>query len=128
MAKVATDFEKIIQEGKRRLPDSPPPTIPLTFSSRQGRERKKNEALADRIFSKNRRQSAPSKLKATPGSSLASRVGVKKVDTPKDTKRIVKANAYSNATPTSASDLTTRLLEMSTANGLTIYTTPSQAT
>ncbi|SPJ73658.1 uncharacterized protein FTOL_03388 [Fusarium torulosum] len=57
MAKVATDFEKIIQEG---------------------RERKKNEALADRIFSKNRRQSAPSKLKATPGPSLASRVGVKK--------------------------------------------------
>ncbi|KAM0436187.1 hypothetical protein ACHAPT_003079 [Fusarium lateritium] len=57
MAKVATDFEKIIQEG---------------------RERKRNEALADRIFSKNRRQSAPSKLKATPGPSLASRVGVKK--------------------------------------------------
>ncbi|KAJ4162470.1 hypothetical protein NW754_013898 [Fusarium falciforme] len=57
MAKVATDFEKIIQEG---------------------RERKRNEALADRIFSKNRRQSAPSKLKAAPGPSLASRVGVKK--------------------------------------------------
>ncbi|KAF5669121.1 hypothetical protein FCIRC_9368 [Fusarium circinatum] len=58
MAKVATDFEKIINEG---------------------RERKKNEALADRIFSKNRRQSAPSKLKSAPGQSLASRVGVKKV-------------------------------------------------
>ncbi|KAF5703282.1 hypothetical protein FMUND_13079 [Fusarium mundagurra] len=57
MAKVATDFEKIINEG---------------------RERKKNEALADRIFSKNRRQSAPSKLKSTPSQSLASRVGVKK--------------------------------------------------
>ncbi|CAM1502841.1 Fc.00g076170.m01.CDS01 [Cosmosporella sp. VM-42] len=57
MAKVATDFEKIINEG---------------------RERKKNEALADRIFSKNRRQSAPSKLKAPTGPSLASRVGVKK--------------------------------------------------
>ncbi|KAL2680776.1 hypothetical protein Neosp_008379 [[Neocosmospora] mangrovei] len=57
MAKVATDFEKIIQEG---------------------RERKRNEALADRIFSKNRRQSAPSKLKAAPGPSLASRVGIKK--------------------------------------------------
>ncbi|KAJ4018954.1 hypothetical protein NW752_004699 [Fusarium irregulare] len=55
--KVATDFEKIIHEG---------------------RERKKNEALADRIFSKNRRQSAPSKLRSTPGPSLASRVGVKK--------------------------------------------------
>ncbi|KAH7001847.1 hypothetical protein EDB80DRAFT_719300 [Ilyonectria destructans] len=57
MAKVATEFDKIIQDG---------------------RERKKNEALADRIFSKNRRQSAPSKLKAAPGPSLASRVGVKK--------------------------------------------------
>jgi hypothetical protein len=49
----------------------------------KGRERKKNEALADRIFSKNknRRQSAPSKLglKSTSGPSLASRVGVKKV-------------------------------------------------
>ncbi|KAF4333836.1 hypothetical protein FBEOM_12325 [Fusarium beomiforme] len=57
MAKIATDFEKIINEG---------------------RERKKNEALADRIFSKNRRQTAPSKLKSAPGPSLASRVGVKK--------------------------------------------------
>ncbi|KAM5345526.1 hypothetical protein ACJ41O_011387 [Fusarium nematophilum] len=57
MSKVATDFEKIINDG---------------------RERKKNEALADRIFSKNRRQSAPSKLRATPGPPLASRVGVKK--------------------------------------------------
>ncbi|KAH6890348.1 hypothetical protein B0T10DRAFT_485617 [Thelonectria olida] len=56
-SKVATDFEKIINEG---------------------RERKKNEALAGRIFSKNRRQSAPSKFKAAPGPSLASRVGVKK--------------------------------------------------
>ncbi|KAF4441504.1 hypothetical protein F53441_12017 [Fusarium austroafricanum] len=57
MAKIASDFEKIINEG---------------------RERKKNEALADRIFSKNRRQSAPPKLKSAPGPSLASRVGVKK--------------------------------------------------
>ncbi|KAF4956119.1 hypothetical protein FGADI_4060 [Fusarium gaditjirri] len=60
MAKVATEFEKIINEG---------------------RERKKNEALADRIFSKNRRQSAPSKLKSAPSQSLASRVGVKKQQT-----------------------------------------------
>ncbi|KAF7560312.1 hypothetical protein G7046_g3831 [Stylonectria norvegica] len=58
MAKVATDFEKIINDG---------------------RERKKNEALANRIFSKGRRQSAPSKLKAPTGPSLASRVGVKKL-------------------------------------------------
>ncbi|KAG8668865.1 hypothetical protein FPOAC2_08168 [Fusarium poae] len=58
--KVATDFEKIINEG---------------------RERKKNEDLANRIFSKNRRQSAPSKLgvKSTSSPSLASRVGVRKV-------------------------------------------------
>ncbi|TQN73605.1 putative RNA-binding protein [Colletotrichum shisoi] len=57
MAKVATDFERIIQEG---------------------RERKKNEALAQKIFSKDRRQSAPTKLKPGSGPSLASRVGVKK--------------------------------------------------
>lgn len=45
----------------------------------KGRERKKNEALAARIFGKNdRRQSAP--LKATAG-PLASRSGVKKVPT-----------------------------------------------
>ncbi|KAK7949666.1 hypothetical protein PG996_000252 [Apiospora saccharicola] len=55
MGKVAADFQKIVQEG---------------------RERKKNEALAAQIFGKNgRRQSAP--LKAT-GGSLASRAGVKK--------------------------------------------------
>nr|XP_036577524.1 pentatricopeptide repeat protein [Colletotrichum truncatum]KAF6784522.1 pentatricopeptide repeat protein [Colletotrichum truncatum] len=57
MAKVATDFEKIINEG---------------------RERKKNEALAQKIFSKDRRQSAPTKLKPGVGPSLASRIGVKK--------------------------------------------------
>ncbi|KFH44164.1 putative RNA-binding protein-like protein [Hapsidospora chrysogenum ATCC 11550] len=43
------------------------------------RERKKNEDLASKIFSKSRRQSAPSHLKTAPvGGSLASRVGVKK--------------------------------------------------
>ncbi|KAK6866203.1 RNA-binding protein [Apiospora arundinis] len=53
---VAADFQKIVQEG---------------------RERKKNEALAAKIFGKDgRRQSAP--LKATTGGSLASRAGVKK--------------------------------------------------
>ncbi|RFU75446.1 hypothetical protein TARUN_6779 [Trichoderma arundinaceum] len=58
MAPVAKEFEKIIHTA---------------------RERKKNEALADKIFSKGRRQSAPSNLKtAQPGGSLASRVGVKK--------------------------------------------------
>ncbi|KAM0334032.1 hypothetical protein ACHAQA_001052 [Verticillium albo-atrum] len=57
MAKVATDFEKIVHEG---------------------RERQKNQALAQKIFSKDRRQSAPSKIKPGTGPSLASRVGVKK--------------------------------------------------
>ncbi|KAK8124914.1 uncharacterized protein PG998_000673 [Apiospora kogelbergensis] len=57
MGKVAADFQKIVQEG---------------------RERKKNEALAAKIFGKDggRRQSAP--LKATTGGTLASRAGVKK--------------------------------------------------
>ncbi|KAM3499612.1 hypothetical protein MY10362_007145 [Beauveria mimosiformis] len=58
MAPVAKEFDKIIQDG---------------------RERKKNEALASKIFSKGRRQSAPSKLKAAAGPSLASRVGVRKI-------------------------------------------------
>ncbi|OAA58812.1 hypothetical protein ISF_06595 [Cordyceps fumosorosea ARSEF 2679] len=58
MAPVAKEFDKIIQDG---------------------RERKRNEALASRIFSKGRRQSAPSKLKAAAGPSLASRVGVRKI-------------------------------------------------
>ncbi|KAL6695402.1 hypothetical protein J3F84DRAFT_336140 [Trichoderma pleuroticola] len=58
MAPVAKEFERIINTA---------------------RERKKNEALADKIFSKGRRQSAPTNLKAArPGGSLASRVGVKK--------------------------------------------------
>ncbi|KAM3563844.1 hypothetical protein ARSEF4850_002143 [Beauveria asiatica] len=58
MAPVAKEFDKIIQDG---------------------RERKKNEALASKIFSKGRRQSAPPKLKAAAGPSLASRVGVRKI-------------------------------------------------
>ncbi|KAM3529010.1 hypothetical protein MY4038_005604 [Beauveria bassiana] len=58
MAPVAKEFDKIIQDG---------------------RERKKNEALASKIFSKGRRQSAPSKLKAAASPSLASRVGVRKI-------------------------------------------------
>jgi hypothetical protein len=46
------------------------------------RERKKNEQLATKIFSSNRRQSAPSKLRSQPGGSLADRVGIKKVGSP----------------------------------------------
>ncbi|OAA44865.1 hypothetical protein NOR_03619 [Metarhizium rileyi] len=61
MASTASDFQKLISEA---------------------RERKKNSALADRIFRRDRRQSAPSKLKPTPGGSLASRVGVKKQRAP----------------------------------------------
>ncbi|PTB62242.1 hypothetical protein BBK36DRAFT_1185984, partial [Trichoderma citrinoviride] len=58
MAPVATEFERIIHTA---------------------RERKRAEALANEIFSKNRRQSAPAGPKAVqPGGSLASRVGVKK--------------------------------------------------
>ncbi|PNY27221.1 Uncharacterized protein TCAP_02843 [Tolypocladium capitatum] len=57
MATAASDFQKIITDA---------------------RERKRNEALANRVFSRDRRQSAPSKLKPTPGGSLASRVGVRK--------------------------------------------------
>ncbi|KAH8909945.1 hypothetical protein BR93DRAFT_976141 [Coniochaeta sp. PMI_546] len=53
---VASDFEKIINEA---------------------RDRKKNEALAARIFGKDRRSSAPPKAPAL-GGSLAGRVGVKK--------------------------------------------------
>ncbi|KXH31038.1 hypothetical protein CSIM01_07923 [Colletotrichum simmondsii] len=71
MAKVATDFEKIIQQ--ERIADRG--DILLCFA---GRERKKNEALAQKIFSKDRRQSAPSKLKPGAGPSLASRVGITK--------------------------------------------------
>ncbi|KAI9167355.1 RNA-binding protein [Paramyrothecium foliicola] len=60
MTAVAKEFDKIIKDA---------------------RERKKNEALASKIFkSQDRRQSAPSKLKSAPGGSLASRVGVKKVE------------------------------------------------
>ncbi|KAG8406828.1 hypothetical protein J3459_018639 [Metarhizium acridum] len=61
MASTASDFQKLISDA---------------------RERKKNSALADRIFNRGRRQSAPSKLKPTPGGSLASRVGVKKQRSP----------------------------------------------
>ncbi|KJZ76033.1 hypothetical protein HIM_04489 [Hirsutella minnesotensis 3608] len=57
MAGNAPDFQKFISDA---------------------RERKRNEALADKIFSRDRRQSAPSKLKHAPGGSLASRVGVNK--------------------------------------------------
>lgn len=58
MAPVATEFERIIHTA---------------------RERKRAEALADKIFNKGRRQSAPAGLKPPqPGGSLASRVGVKK--------------------------------------------------
>ena len=49
------------------------------FGNYPGRERKQNEALANQIFSRNRRQSAPVSTQPGAGPSLASRVGVKKV-------------------------------------------------
>lgn len=49
---------------------------------RAARERRRNEALANAIFSRGRRQSAPSKLKNAPAASFASRVGVNKVRLP----------------------------------------------
>ncbi|KAI1505559.1 hypothetical protein F5X99DRAFT_248444 [Biscogniauxia marginata] len=57
MSKHATEFEKIINAG---------------------RERKKNEALAARIFSKDNQRRASAPGKSGFGGSLASRVGVKK--------------------------------------------------
>ncbi|EGR53002.1 uncharacterized protein TRIREDRAFT_54615 [Trichoderma reesei QM6a] len=73
MAPVATEFERIIHTA---------------------RERKRNEALADKIFSKGRRQSAPAGLKASqPGGSLASRVGVKKATPPSALRRRANGNA-----------------------------------
>ncbi|KAG5920307.1 hypothetical protein E4U42_006249 [Claviceps africana] len=57
MAPTAPDFQKMISDA---------------------RERKKNENLADKIFSRDRRQDAASRFKSTMGGSLASRVGVKK--------------------------------------------------
>jgi hypothetical protein len=45
----------------------------------QGRERKRNEELAARIFSKDGQRRASAPLKPGSGGSLASRVGVKKV-------------------------------------------------
>lgn len=56
--KHALEFEKIINEG---------------------RERKRNEELAARIFSKDSQRRASAPLKPGAGGSLASRVGVKKV-------------------------------------------------
>ncbi|KAH6654335.1 hypothetical protein BKA67DRAFT_658639 [Truncatella angustata] len=67
MGKIASDFNKIINEG---------------------RERKKNEALAAKIFGTkdNRRSSTPGRAAA--GGSLASRVGVKKRQSTSSAPRI----------------------------------------
>jgi hypothetical protein len=54
----------------------------LSLTSLQGRQKRKNEQLAQDIFGKNRRQSAPAAgntKKGPIGGSLASRVGVTKV-------------------------------------------------
>jgi hypothetical protein len=78
MASTASDFQKLITDGTTACP-WPICVWSCANDSIIARERKKNSALADRIFGRDRRQSAPSKLKPTPGGSLASRVGVKKV-------------------------------------------------
>ncbi|CAI4211843.1 unnamed protein product [Parascedosporium putredinis] len=70
-AKAASDFEKIIQEG---------------------RERKRNEQLAASIFSKDRRKSAPSAQKLGAGPSLASRVGIKSLVPPPKKGRETNVN------------------------------------
>jgi hypothetical protein len=78
--KPAADFNAIINAGMRfalhrRLKAV---TNPIT-----DRQRRKNEALAEEIFSKNRRSSAPgsgiNNRKPGSGPSLASRIGISKV-------------------------------------------------
>lgn len=78
MAKIATDFDKIIQAGTGLLTIPGIGTEPSGLTGSSGRERKRNETLAAKIFSKDhRRSSLPPK--AGSGGSLASRVGVQKV-------------------------------------------------
>lgn len=77
--KVAVDFDKIIQTGTLRLPLA---SKPQSYEYRSDRTRRKNEALADDIFNRGRRQSAPGAAafrKPGTGPSLASRVGISKV-------------------------------------------------
>lgn len=76
--KVAVDFDKIIQSGMLALSSCPLTSILCYIPDRT---RRKNEALADDIFNRGRRQSAPGAAFRKPGTgpSLASRVGISKV-------------------------------------------------
>lgn len=73
-------FDDIIKAGK--LLRANRPRVLLTMHP-TGREKKKNEALANEIFGRGRRKSAPGgalgNRKANSAASLASRVGVVKV-------------------------------------------------
>lgn len=68
-------FDDIIQAGKSS------DHITALMLKAEDRQRRKNEALAQQIFGKNRRASTPSDgvRKAGTGPSLASRVGIVKV-------------------------------------------------
>jgi hypothetical protein len=76
---VAVDFNRIINAGM----DTRLRTKITASNVLVDRQRRKNEALAQEIFSKNRRSSAPgaglNNRKPGTGPSLASRVGVAKV-------------------------------------------------
>jgi hypothetical protein len=82
--KVAADFNAIINAGKKPRSQGLGFYV-LVADVLTDRQRRKNEALAEEIFSKGRRQSAPgagvSNRKPGTGPSLASRVGVAKVHT-----------------------------------------------
>jgi hypothetical protein len=76
---VAVDFNRIINAGM----DTDLRTKITASNVLVERQRRKNEALAQEIFSKNRRSSAPgaglNNRKPGTGPSLASRVGIAKV-------------------------------------------------
>ncbi len=78
--RVAADFNAMISAGKSN-PGSRP--FNVVAEAVVDRQRRKDQALAQEIFSKGRRQSAPGAgtLNRKPGTglSLASRVGVAKV-------------------------------------------------
>lgn len=62
-----------------RAPNARPSLLTRAAGDFVARERKRNEALAERIFSRGRRQSAPLTPRHPLGGSLASRAGVNKV-------------------------------------------------
>lgn len=104
MAKTELDLNKMIQDG---------------------RERKKNETLANRIFGRDRRQSAPSAFKGPAAGSLASRIKPKNVR-PHPLFNAHNANQYSHRHPPSAPPApASPPPATSTASGHTTCTTPA---